>query len=130
MRDIKAGRDINVEGGLTIYDHSQQIGKLLVHCTNDELRGERIHRKNLLHGERKRKLSYAVLFWFICAAVLVALAIYTYGTSNFNLSSLILGLGGVAASIGSLRLFVDPTEFEVRQRAALTEIDHILRERG
>jgi hypothetical protein len=129
MRDFKAGRDINVEGGVHIRTESSQP-KSLSMCTNEELFNERTHRKTLLSSERKRKGKFIAV---VCVVIgggsgLAALWFYTQG--NSNLSSLILGLGGIAMAFTSLEILKEPSEFEARQLAALQEIKLILRERG
>lgn len=130
MRDFSAGRDINVNGDVVIHDESEQVGKLFINCSSEELLEERIHRKKVLWGERKRKLSRLVLAWVLAGVVLTAAAIYFYTVGKTEFSSLVLGVGGIAIGLGSIKLFIEPNEFEGRQYAALKEIDYILRERG
>lgn len=130
MRDFKAGRDINVNGDVVIHDESTQVGKLLINCTNDELIEERSHRKSVLWGERKRKLSRLVMVWVVLGLMLTGVAIYLYYVGRSEFSSLVLGGGSIAIGLGSIKLFVEPNEFELRQQAALKEIAYILRERG
>ena len=129
MRDFKAGRDINVGGDVHIHDESSQP-KLLVLCTNEELFDERIHRKSVLAGERKRKFKRLASAWLFSGVVLAGGALWFYANSQANFSSLLLGLGGLAVAFASVKVFEQPTEFEQRQLAALKEIHHILRERG
>lgn len=129
MRDFNAGRDINVGGDIHIHDESSQP-KLLILCTNQELFDERAHRKEVLACERKQKFKRLVFFWLLSGVVLSALALWFYVTGNSNLSSLLLGFGGLAIAFASVKVFEQPTEFEQRQLAALKEIHHILRERG
>jgi hypothetical protein len=54
MRDFNVGNNLLVGGDLNINDNSNQ-SKLLIDCSNDELFGERAHRKSLLKDERKSK---------------------------------------------------------------------------
>jgi hypothetical protein len=128
MRDFKAGGDINVGGDINIHDESQP--KLLISCTNGELIEERGHRKKLLGGERKRKVKRLAVAWVIAGVFLSLLALHFYFDGKPELSSLTLGLGGLAVAFASVKVFEQPNEFEVRQVAALKEIHHILRERG
>lgn len=130
MRDFKAGRDINVNGDVVIYDESTQVGKFLINCTNDELIEERSHRKSVLWGERKRKLSGLVMAWVFLGLMLTGGAIYLYYIGRSDFSSLVLGGGSIAIGLGSIKLFIEPNEFELRQQVALKEIAYILRERG
>jgi hypothetical protein len=130
MRDFKAGGDINVNGNVVIHDESTQVGKFLINCTNDELIEERSHRTSVLWGERKRKLSRLVMVWVFLGLMLTGVAVYLYSIGRSEFSSLVLGGGSIAIGLGSIKLFVEPNEFELRQHAALKEIAYILRERG
>lgn len=129
MRDFKAGRDINVEGDVHIIDNSSQ-SKLLVNCSNEVLFDERIHRKSLLRQELKAKWRRLALAWVAVAAMLGIASLWFYSQGNTNLSSLVLGLGGLAGCFASIKVFEKPNQFEQRQIAALDEIRMILRERG
>lgn len=129
MRDFRAGGDINVGGDVHIIDNSYQP-KLLAMCTIDELLEERRHRARLLEQERGAKWKRLVIGWAFLAAVGGALSLYFYFQGDTNLSSLVLGLGGLAGAFGSMKVLEQPTEFEARQIAALNEIAMLLRERG
>ncbi len=129
MRDFKAGRDINVEGDVHIVDNSVQP-KLLVVCTNEELFAERAHRDALLSQERKAKWKRLAVAWAVLGAILGLASLWFYLKGDTNLSSLILGLGGLAVGFASVKALERPNEFEERQIAALREIKMILRERG
>lgn len=129
MRDFKAGRDINVEGDVHINDNSTQP-KLLVICTNEELLEERNHRKVLLSQERKAKWKRLALAWLVVAIGLGVVSIWLYFNGKKDLSSLLLGLGGIVLGIASIKVLEKPNIFEQRQLAALNEIRLILRERG
>lgn len=129
MRDFKAGGDINVGGDVYIHDESVQH-KLLIHCTNEELRAERTHRIQVLSGERKHKWKRVGVAWLIVGGGLALTAIWLYLTGKEGLSSLVLGLGGVMLAFATIKVIDEPTEFERRQLAALTEISYLLRERG
>ena len=130
MRDFSAGRDINVGGDVFIHDESIEVGKLLVNCTNEELIAERVHRKSVLSGERKRKLNRLVVAWVVSGLLLTAASVYLYLIGQTNLSSLLLGGGGIAIGLGSIKVMAEPNEFELRQQSTLKEIAYILRERG
>ena len=130
MRDFSAGRDINVEGDVFIHDESIEIGKLFVNCSNEELIEERTHRKSVLSGERKRKFNRLVVAWVVLGLLLTAVSGYLYFIGQTNLSSFLLGGGGIAISLGSIKVMAEPNDFEIRQQSALKEIAYILRERG
>ncbi len=129
MRDFKAGRDIHIGGDVYIHDESLQP-KLLVLCTNKELFDERAHRKSVLAAERKRKFKRVASVWVFLGVILAGSAVWFYANGQANFSSLLLGLGGLAVALASVKVFEQPTEFEQRQLGALKEIHHILRERG
>ena len=68
--------------------------------------------------------------WVVLAAMLGIASLWFYSQGNTNLSSLVLGLGGLAGCFASIKVFDEPNQFEQRQIAALNEIHMILRERG
>ncbi|GLQ98330.1 hypothetical protein [Dyella mobilis] len=129
MRDFHAGGDINVGGDVYIHDQSIEH-KLLIHCANDELHAERTHRKMLLRNERFGKVKRLALLWLVVTLLLCAGALWLYWHGQTNFSALLLGGGGITCGLVSVKTFEQPTEFEMRQIAALNEIKHILRERG
>lgn len=129
MRDFKAGRDINVDGDVHIVDNSNQP-KFLAVCTNDELIHERAHRNELLRHERKAKWKRLALAWVGIAIMLGSASIWFYFDGKKDLSSLVLGLGGLAVGLASVKVLEKPNNFEQRQIDALYEIRMILRERG
>jgi hypothetical protein len=130
MRDFNAGRDVNVSGDLVITDNSIQLGKPFVQCTNDELFSERIHRKSLLRGERKRKFQKVVLVWVVLGLALAAFSLVLFYKGKLESSALSLGFAGLAIGLAPIKLIIEPNEFEARQHGALKEIEYILRERG
>lgn len=129
MRDFKAGGDINVEGDVNIIDNSTQP-KLLAACTNSELLHERKHRKSLLVQERKEKWKRLALAWIGVAMMLGIASLWLYFDGKKDLANLVLGLGGVAAALASVKVLEKPNDFEQRQIDALYEIRTILKERG
>src|SRR5579875_2450961 len=103
MRDFKAGRDINVDGDVHIIDNSNQP-KLLAVCTNEELIHERAHRNELLRHERKAKWKRLALTWVGIAIILGSASIWFYFDGKKDLSSLVLGLGGLAVGLASVKV--------------------------
>jgi hypothetical protein len=128
MRDFKAGRNLYVEGDLTINDSSTQL-KLLSVCTNEELFNQRIHRKQLLGQEREAKWKRLATVWLLAAIVLGVAALGFYAQGKTDLAGLVLGFGGLMVGFASVKVFEHPSPFEARQIAALNEIKMILRER-
>ena len=130
MSDFNAGRDINVGKNIHIQTETFHPKPLSI-CTNSELFNERVHRRALLSKERKRKFKLVGFLWVFAVLTISGFALYAYFISdNPNLSSLILGLGGISTLFYSIKLFEQPSEFETRQLAALKEIRLILRERN
>ena len=129
MRDFNVGNNLDVKGDLHINDNSNQ-SKLLIDCSNDELLDERNHRKDLLSSERKSKWKRMAIVWLGAGCILGIIAIWFYFQDKPNLSSLVLGIGGLLVAFASVKIFEHPTEFEARQVHALNEIRLILRERG
>jgi hypothetical protein len=127
MRDFKAGRDINVGGNVNIHDHSSEP-KLLIQCTNEELFDEQQHRKAVLSNERKHKSKLLNIVWLFIGVIFGGSALWFYIKDDTNLSSLLLGVGGLAVGVTG-EIVKKPTEFELRQLEALKEIDYLLRER-
>ena len=129
MSDFNAGRDIIVGRDVNVITEPSQPKSLDI-CTNEELFDERTRRKGLLGHERKRKFKFIGFFWVFAVVTLAAFALYFYVKGYSNLSSLILGIGGISTIFYSIQLFEQPSEFETRQLAVLKEIKLILRERG
>lgn len=129
MRDFTAGRDINVDGNVQIIDNSNQP-KFLTACTIEELVHERAHRKQLLRRERKAKWKRLALAWVGIVIMLGSASLWFYFDGKKELSSLVLGLGGLAVGLASVKVLEKPNDFEQRQIETLYEIRMILRERG
>ncbi|MDK9723146.1 MAG: hypothetical protein OEL53_18440 [Rhodospirillales bacterium] len=129
MRDIKAGRDINVQGDVNFVDNSFQP-KLLAACSIDELYIERRHRNQLLSRERSRIWKIAGVVWFASLVLIGIAATIFYFQGKANLSSFVLGLAGLAGVIAGAKATEKPSVFEQRQLDALEEIGLLLRERG
>lgn len=130
MRDVKAGRDINVSGDIVINDESTQIGKLYIHCSNAELIEERSHRKLVLDKARKRKLGLLGMVCVFLIFIWLGFFIYFYWIDKSEFALSLLTVGSLAVGVMSLKVTFDNTEFERRQLDALKEIAYLLHERG
>lgn len=128
MRDFKAGGDIKIGGNVHIYDSSDRP-KFLDQCTNDELYEERIHRSRLLSKERKAKWRRLAIAWAVISLVLSAISLYEYIFGDKTLAGYIIGGGGIAMGLATLKVLDKPNEFEGHQMKALNDIRRILRER-
>ncbi|EPI2800533.1 hypothetical protein ACMFAW_13180 [Citrobacter koseri] len=127
MRDFSSG-DIN--GDVTINDHSNQTNyKLLIHCDNEELLAEEVHRIKVLRKERRRKSR--VLFKMLsgCGLLLLFAGGWYLFQGQLDMVSALSGLGGVIFTFATLSGADTPNAFEKRQIDALDEINTLLRER-
>ncbi len=129
MRDFFTGRDMHVKGDINITDNSQQY-KPLNQCTIEELVNERQYRTSLLKKEQRLKLNRLGLVLVVFGIILAGVALFYYLKGRKDISSLILGLGGILVGLASYKAFENPTEFEGRQISALNEIKYLLREHG
>lgn len=129
MRDLKAGRDINVDGDFIINDNSQNH-KLLMHCSNDELLAEEPLRRQRLSEERAVKFNRFLSFIAVAASLLFVAGVWGWFHGKMDFFSLTVGGAGFMVGVASLKIYERPTVFEQRQLAALAEINMLLRERG
>lgn len=130
MRDIHAGRDINVHGPVTVNDSSQAQYKLYIHCTNEELLEDEPVRLQNLNVERTAKLNRFLGFVALAALLVFAAATWYWINGKMDAFAFTSGVAGLMLGFASLKIWERPTEFEQRQVDALREIQLILRERG
>ncbi|MFI8572411.1 hypothetical protein ACIGEO_12925 [Stenotrophomonas bentonitica] len=126
MRDIKAGRDIRVQGDLNVT--SNRVTRIC-DLDDDGLIAEKVHRKELLAEETRSKWKRISFAWLGFVVIIIAVAMYLRFTGEPELGNLVLSVGGVVATLSSLKYMVTPNEFEARQQATLKEIKTMLRER-
>lgn len=128
MRDFNSG-DIN--GDVTIHDNSSKNEyKLLIHCNNEELFQEEMLRRDVLKKERTRKNSVTWKFLGFSGLMFLIAAAWFLAQGQVNLVSFLTGAAGVFVGLATLQQGDRATPFEQRQRAALYEINALLRERG
>ncbi|WP_353191072.1 hypothetical protein [Pandoraea pnomenusa] len=130
MRDMNVGGGINVGRDFIINDESRNESKLLINCSSDELVLEERHRRSLLSKERSRKNGRLFKILLVATVVFLCCLGYYYWTGHTNLVTFLISGASLAAAVGALKGHERPTEFELRQLAALKEIQYILRERG
>lgn len=127
MRDFSSG-DIN--GDVTINDHSNQTNyKLLIHCDNEELLAEEMHRIKVLRKERRRKSKVMFKIFSGCGLLLLFAGGWYLLKGQLDMVSALSGLGGVILTFATLSGADTPNAFEKRQIDALDEINTLLRER-
>jgi len=126
VRDIKAGRDIRVQGDLNVT--SNRVTRIC-DLDDDGLIAEKVHRKELLAEETRSKWKRISFAWLGFVVIIIAVAMYLRFTGKPELGNLVLSVGGVVATLSSLKYMVTPNEFEARQQATFKEIKTMLRER-
>ena len=129
MRDVNAGRDINVDGDFVVHDNSQQH-KLLIHCTMEELFSEEPIRRQNLKEERRIKLNRFLSFIAFVAFIGFSAGVWYWFQGKVDMFSLLTGGAAFMLGLISFTNFERPTVFEQRQLLALAEINILLRERG
>ncbi|MEX2964651.1 hypothetical protein [Microbulbifer sp. TYP-18] len=128
MRDFNSG---DIHGDITINDNSKNNEyKLLIHCNNEELLHEELHRKQLLRNERSRKNGITWKFLAFSAFLLLVAGGWFYIQGAMNTVTLLVGAAGVMTGMATLQQADKKTSFEQRQIATLNEIHTLLRERG
>lgn len=126
MRDIKAGRDIRVQGDLNVT--SNRVTRIC-DLDDDGLIVEKMHREELLSDETRSKWKRVSFAWLCFVVIIIAVAMYLRFTGKPELGNLVLSVAGVLVTLSSLKFMVTPNEFEARQQATLKEIKTMLRER-
>lgn len=128
MRDFNSG---DIAGDVNIIDNSNNSQfKLLIHCDNEELLHEEVHRWGLVKQERNKRLTGVLWVFAFCAVLLLIAAGWYFITGKMELINSLIGGAGVVVGLINLANADKPTEFEVRQLNTLKEINTLLRERG
>lgn len=128
MRDFNSG---DIAGDVNIIDNSNNNQfKLLIHCDNEELLHEEVHRWGLVKQERNKRLTGVLWIFAFCAVLLLIAAGWYFITGKMELINSLIGGAGVVVGLINLANADKPTEFEVRQLNTLKEINTLLRERG
>lgn len=129
MRDFNNGGDLNVSGDLIVGDRSENIGKLLVNCTNEELLQERPFRKENLRLERNRKLKAVIPILGTAVIMFIGSALWSTFNGKSDMASVFLGIGSLIVGYAALKGVAEPNDFEHQEREALREIRLILKSR-
>lgn len=130
MRDFMNSGDMKVNGNLIINDHSQNdVGKLLINCTSDELIQERPFRQENLQLERKRKTKKAFPFLSFAVIIFIIASVWGKICGDPDLISFSLGIASLLIGIASIKYVVEPNAFEIREKFAVREINLILKSR-
>jgi len=130
MRDFNNGGDMNVNGDLVINDHaSNNAGKLLVHCTTQELLQERPFRQENLRFERRKKIKIALPLLAFAVVIFIASAVWAQTTGKSDLVSFILEIGSLVVGFATIKGVLEPNAFEIQEQNAIQEIQLILKSR-
>lgn len=129
MRDVKAGRDIKVEGDMIISDNLNQEIKPLRLYSSEELRNEHSHRCKLLKAERKTKTSRICFFLSIAVIVGIGISVWYMINGKVQLAMFAVAIVGFMMPIIGAVTNLEPTEFEKRQLDVLKEIGYLVKER-
>jgi hypothetical protein len=117
---------------IQLIGNSINEGKPLAQCTIDELRAEKAWRQRLLQKERHRQwwLAVKLLAWLLTGGSATWLAtLWTHWSHWLVLTTAVLGTVLPAMALHALSQGGD-SEFAQRQRGALREIGHLLREKS
>lgn len=130
MRDFNNGGDMNIHGGLTINDHSQNdIGKPLASYTSEVLREERPFRQENLRLERNKKIKTATPFLVGAVILFIVAAVWAQINGKSDLVSFVLGVGSLVVTVAAIMNIVEPNPFEMQEENAIREINLILKSR-
>ncbi len=134
MRDFKAGRDILVDGDLTINNNSHNVTqKLLRDCTEKELQEEKQIRKKILRGEFIYKLKFTAKVVVVVSAIMgIILSLVWYSTKDGgNKAIFTLTLVGSVITVFSaaIKNLDTDTALEAKNRQELKEIKMLIREK-
>jgi hypothetical protein len=130
MRDFLNNGEMNVDGNFIINDNSEnEVSKLLINCTTEELLEERPFRQENLYLERKRKIknSFPALLTAICC--FIAAAILGLINGKPDIVSFFLGLGSIVTGLASVEGILKPNDFEIHEQSAIHQINLILKSR-
>jgi hypothetical protein len=127
MRDIKAKRDININGDLNVNESP----KMLIQCTTEELLEEKKYRKNILSGEYKKRAKIGLIFLSIAIVFGLFISVWYQLNGKVNISMFTIGIITILTPLGFTWItFFQESEFIQRQNYALREISLILQERN
>jgi len=131
MRDFTNDGDIHVHGDMNVGDGNSNGSefRLYTQCDNETLRRERPFRQENDRLEQRKKLKR--LSPFFALSVLMAMVAATWATiqGHTDLETLMIGFGSALIGWKTLELAVNPNAFQREERAAVAEINKILRQR-
>ncbi len=129
MRDFKNSGDLNIGGNLNITDNSYSEHKLLIHCSSEVLLKERPFREENLKIEQKKKQKQLLPFLGVTVILFLAAAIWAQINGKADLVSFVLGASSLIIGYASIQATLEPSAFERQERAAIEQINLILKSR-
>lgn len=129
MRDFNNGRDFNVNGNLTITDNSNNSNKLLIDCSNEELRNEIPFRQENIRIEQSEKVKKAKCFYILAGILMLSAVLCAYYFGKTSLITIILGMGGFGVAAHTLIRTYEPNGFQNEEMQAIKEAKKILKQR-
>jgi len=121
--DLSAGRDIN------FIENSNIEHKLLVNCSTDELLQERPFRLENIAIEQGKKVRRLIPLYAVVAVLVVTSSFLAMTKGRGDLLTFLIGSGSLFLGFLSLKATLEPNQFQAIERAAVSEINQILKQR-
>ncbi len=131
MRDFTNDGDIHVHGDMNVGDGNSNGSefRLYTQCDNETLRHERPFRQENDRLEQRKKLKRLSPFFVLSVILFMAAATWATIQGHTDLETLMVGAASVLIAWKTLELAVTPNAFQREERAAVAEINKILRQR-
>ncbi len=131
MRDFTNGGDIHVNGDMNVGDGNSNGNQYrrYTECDNETLRLERPYRQENDRLEQGRKLKRLSPFFAISVILFMGAATWATIRGQANLETLLIGAASVLLGWKALELALTPNALQREERAAVAEINKILRQR-
>ena len=126
LRDFNIGRDINVNGNFNILDNSINDSKLLINCTNVELRDEMKYREDNIKLEQSRKIKRHKPYYLMVAILFIISAFISAYYGLTDLITLSIGIPTMICGVMSLNSTLKDNFFQIANKQEIKEIKHIL----
>lgn len=112
-----------------IEDNSNNIHKLLIHCSIDELKQELPYRQENLKLEQIRKIRASLPFLAACAVFFAIGILISYITKDTSALSALSILASLVSGALSCNIAIQPTKFELSEKSAINQIVLLLKQR-
>lgn len=131
MRDFTNDGDIHVHGDMNVGDGNSNGNefRLFTQCDNETLRRERPFRQENDRLEQRKKLKKLSPFFALSVIMFMVAAAWATIQGHTDLETLMIGFASVLIGWKTLELALTPNAFQREERAAVAEINKILRQR-